>query len=138
MTELLICLAIACYQHYDICGQSSTCLVDANKKNCTGEDQNYCAVSEICRAFTSDRFPSRKMIGSSVWPREDVVSRRRFRHSIISSSCLADAAYCNSTLLLGIRHCCETDYCNQAVIKHRTTWLTVFIALLVTRGAFSH
>lgn len=44
---------------------------------------------------------------------------------------LGDASYCNVTILLGTRYCCDIDYCNHAAYGMEITRFMILTMLIV-------
>ncbi|CAF2044143.1 unnamed protein product [Rotaria magnacalcarata] len=91
-------LALACYQHYEPCLHTPSCLIDENRHNCSNAGETYCF-------------------------KDDVIL------SIAVRGC-AELAYCNATIVLGRRYCCNTDYCNHAGREIQIAWLMIMAMLM--------
>ncbi|CAF0771855.1 unnamed protein product [Adineta ricciae] len=49
----------------------------------------------------------------------------------------AEASFCNTTVFLGYRHCCNTNYCNHATTKHYIGSLMISIISGTIMGVFN-
>ncbi|CAF3190684.1 unnamed protein product [Rotaria sp. Silwood2] len=90
--------ALACYKHHERCTYKPSCLIDANRKNCTSSEEKYC--------FKDDLILGMEIRGC------------------------AESALCNATPLIGIRYCCNTDYCNYAMNEIRISWFMIITMLM--------
>ncbi|CAF1216309.1 unnamed protein product [Rotaria sordida] len=87
--------ALACYKHHDQCAYKPSCLVDANRKNCSSPEETYCY-------------------------KDDIIFGMAIR------GC-AEPEFCNATIPIGTRHCCNTNYCNHAMKGIHITWIMTII-----------
>ncbi|CAF1406447.1 unnamed protein product [Adineta ricciae] len=49
----------------------------------------------------------------------------------------AEASFCNATVFLGYRHCCNTNYCNHAITKFHMGPLMISIISGTIMGVFN-